>query len=117
MNESVHSIANNLGAITSLLFGLWALMRPRRVAAALWFELRGSRGRAEFRINFGGLLIGISAFVLWAQQPVIFNALGFLWLGGAAARLLVWFADQPTLDRTYLGFFLFELAHAGLLIW
>lgn len=117
MNESVHSILNNLGAITSLLFGLWALMRPRRVAGAVWCELRGSRGRAEFRIHFGGLMIGISSFVLWAQQPVIFKALGFLWLGAAVARILVWLADQPTLDRTYLGFFLFELVQAALLIW
>lgn len=107
----------NLATVTSLLFGLLALWRPRAMAHSLSFELRGSRGRAEFRIGFGGFMIGLAAYVLWVQHPMAFAALGFLWLGGAAGRVLVWMIDQPVLDRSYMMIFLFELAHAALLLW
>lgn len=117
MNVSLPLLLQNLAAVTSLLFGLLALLRPRRIANAVSFELRGARGRAEMRIGFGGFMIGLSAFVLWSQQPMSFAALGFLWLGGALARILVWLVDQPLLDRSYLLIFLFELGHAALLLW
>ena len=117
VSVSLQLLGQNLAAITSLLFGLLALLRPRRIANAVSFELRGARGRAELRIGFGGFMIGLSAFVLWSQHPVAFAALGCLWLGGAASRILVWVIDQPVLDRSYLLIFLYELAHAALLLW
>ncbi len=107
----------NLATVTSLLFGLLALWRPRGMAHSLNFELRGSRGRAEFRIGFGGFMIGLAAYVLWVQHPMAFAALGFLWLGGAIGRVIVWMIDQPVLDRSYMMIFLFELVHAALLLW
>lgn len=116
MNISLQLVGQNFAAVTSLLFGLLALLRPRRIANAVFFELRGARGRAELRIGFGGFMIGLAGFVLWSQHPMAFAALGFLWLGGAIARILVWFIDQPLLDRSYLLIFFFELAHAALLL-
>jgi hypothetical protein len=116
MSISLTLLAQNAGAVISLLFGLLALWRPRRIANTVSFELRGARGRAELRIGFGGFMIGIAAFVLWAQHPVAFAALGFLWLGGAASRILVWLIDQPVLDRSYALIFLFELGQAALLL-
>jgi hypothetical protein len=107
----------NLAAIVTLLFGLLALGRPRGVAHSLSMELRGLRGRAEFRIGFGGFMIGAAGFVLWAQHPLAFSVLGFLWLGGAVARILAWMIDQPVLERAYLKLFLFELTMATLLLW
>lgn len=116
MSLSLPMLAQNAAAVVSLLFGLLALWRPRRIATAVSFELRGARGRAEMRIGFGGFMIGVSAFVLWAQHPIAFAALGFLWLGGAGSRILVWLIDQPLLDRSYLLIFLFELGLAALLL-
>lgn len=117
MSVSLQLLGQNFAAVTSLLFGLLALARPRRIANAVSFELRGARGRAELRIGFGGFMIGLAGFVLWSQHPFAFMALGFLWLGGAVARVLVWLIDQPPLDRSYLLIFLFESIHAALLLW
>lgn len=116
MNPAITEFAHYLAAAVTLLFGLWALLRPRRVAAAVSFELRGARGRAEFRIGFGGFMIGIAAYVLWLGQPIAFKALGAMWLGGAVSRVLVWFADQPVIERSYLVVFVFELTQATLLL-
>lgn len=117
VNVSLQLLCQNLAAITSLLFGLLALWRPRRIANTVSFDLRGARGRAELRIGFGGFMIGLAGFVLWSQHPHAFMALGFLWLGGAVSRVLVWLIDQPVLDRSYLLIFVYELAHAALLLW
>ena len=117
MSVSLELLGQNLAAASSLLFGLFSLWRPRRLAHLLWFDLRGARGRAELRVGFGGFMIGLSAFVLWSQEPLAFMALGFLWLGGAASRILVWPIDQPLVDRSYLLFFIYEFAHAALLLW
>ena len=116
MNPAVVEFAHYLASAITVLFGLWCLLRPRRVASAVSFELRGARGRAEFRIGFGGFMIGIAAYALWAGEPLAFKALGAMWLGGAVARVLVWFADQPVLERSYLGVFVFELTQAALLL-
>lgn len=107
----------NLAAVITLLLGLLALWRPRGMAHSLGMELRGLRGRAEFRIGFGGFMIGGAGYVLWAQHPVAFSVLGFLWLGGALARILAWMIDQPVLERAYLKLFLLELTMATLLLW
>jgi len=117
MNLSLPLIGQNLAAAISLLFGLLAIWRPRGMAQAISFELRGARGRAEFRIGFGGFMIGLAAYVLMSQQPVAFIALGCLWLGGAVSRVLVWFVDQPVLDRSYVLILLFEYTQAALLLW
>jgi hypothetical protein len=116
MNVPLLELVQNAAAVTSLLFGLLALLRPRRIANAVSFELRGARGRAELRIGFGGFMLGLAGFVLWAQHPIAFAALGFLWLGGAISRILVWLVDQPVLDRSYMLIFLFELGHAAALL-
>ena len=107
---------NLLGVAITLLFGLWSLLRPESAAKAVGFSLHGRRGRAEFRIGFGGFLLGLTGYALYLRNDLVFAALGAMWFGGAAIRVVALFADRPPFNASYLAVFLFELAMGWLLI-
>lgn len=110
------SILNNFGAVATLLFGVACLIWPAPIAKAVCFELKGARGRAEFRIGFGGFFAGLVGYALWAQNRAVFAALGFMWLGAAITRLAVLPVDKPAFNRNYLIVLIYELTHAALLL-
>jgi hypothetical protein len=112
----VLTILHALGAAISLLFGVACALFPKRMAAGVFFSLKGSRGVAEFRVGFGGMVIGLAGYVLWKWQPVGFGALGALWLGAAVSRVLTFFKDRPEPAAKYWGILGFELAMAGMLM-
>lgn len=64
------TIALGVGAITFAIFGLWLLVRPRAMVAV---DIPADTGnaRAEIRAMYGGLELGIAAFLalaLWRPE-------------------------------------------------
>lgn len=99
-----------LGAAITLLLGLWSIWRPESMAKVLAFSLHGRSGRAEFRIGFGGCFVGLAGYALYLQNASVFAAIGAMWFGAAAIRLLALFIDRPPFNVSYLAVLLFELA-------
>jgi len=108
---------NLLGAAITLLLGFWSVWRPEPMAKALGFSLHGRRGRAEFRIGFGGCFLGLAGFALYVQNSNVFTAIGAMWFGAAAIRLLALLLDRPPFNISYLAVLLFELAIGAALIY
>jgi hypothetical protein len=102
-------------AIT-LVFGIWSFVQPKKSASTVFFSLESSRAIAEYRIGFGGMLIGICGWVIYAQEPAAFKAVGFIWLGAAVARAFAWFIDNPKPVAFYLAALVFELVMAACLL-
>lgn len=64
------SIALGIGAISFAVFGIWLMVRPRALAAV---DIAADTGnaRAEIRAMYGGLELGIAAFLalsLWRPE-------------------------------------------------
>jgi Domain of unknown function (DUF4345) len=97
-------------------FGLWSFLQPRKSAATVFFSLQSTRATAEYRVGFGGMLIGISLWVAYAQSSDAIKALGCIWLGAAVARILAFFMDQPQPIQFYWAAVIFELVMAGCLL-
>jgi len=107
---------NLLGAAITLLLGLWSLWRPESMAKMLGFSLHGRGGRAEFRIGFGGCFVGLAGYALYMQNSAVFVAMGAMWIGAAAIRVLALFIDRPPFNAGYVAVLVFELAMGWLLI-
>lgn len=108
---------NLLGAAITLLLGLWAIWHPERVAKTVGASLHGRRGRAEFRIAFGGLFVGLAGYALYLRDENVFMAMGAMWLGAAAVRLLALIVDRPEFNVSYLAVLMFEIAMGAALIY
>jgi hypothetical protein len=104
------------GFAITLAFGIWSFMQPKKSAATVFFSLESSRAVAEYRIGFGGMLVGICSWIAYSQEPAAFKALGFIWLGAAIARAVCWFIDQPKPITFYVGALVFELVMAACLL-
>jgi hypothetical protein len=105
-----------LAITVTLAFGIWSFIQPKKSAATVFFELPSSRAIAEYRIGFGGMLVGICGWIIYSQQPAAFKALGFIWLGAAVARGICLFVDKPEPRAFYLGALIFELVMAACLL-
>jgi hypothetical protein len=105
-----------IGAISLLGYGIGSLLMPHPIARLIAQQLTTPRGIAEFRIVNGGYFIGLSAFALLVNQPLVYAALGVGWLAAAGARVLALLLDRPKLEPIYLGLFMFEVAMGLFLI-
>jgi hypothetical protein len=93
--------------------GLAGLAMPGRVGLALQTDLATPRARAEYRVVYG-CFAGVGLFALAAGDPVVFKAVGALWLGGGVVRLLALALDRPTADWTWWAFLALELTLGSL---
>ena len=100
-------VAAFVGASITALLGLVALFKPAWIARMTSLEPLGRIGIAEIRATYGGLFLFIGCFALWCQEPVVFRALGWAWVGAAAGRSVSILLDG---DRSpaNLGGVLFE---------
>jgi len=77
---------NNTGAGLTFLFGLLAFVKPRAYAKIILFEPMKKGAITEIRSTYGGLIMGLSAYVLWSQSVTAFHTLAFGWFALAIAR-------------------------------
>jgi hypothetical protein len=101
-------------AIT-LAFGVFSFVAPKKSAASVFFNLDSSRAVAEYRIGFGGMLMGICGWIIYSNEPAAIKALGFIWLGAALARAVSFFIDHPKPKEYFIAALIFEIAMAGFL--
>jgi hypothetical protein len=108
--------AHWFGIAITLAFGVFSFVTPKKSAASVFFTLNSSRAIAEYRIGFGGMLIGICAWIIYSQDAAAIKALGFIWLGAAFARVACWFIDKPQPGNFYIAAVVFEVVMATCLL-
>jgi hypothetical protein len=92
--------------------GVLAVLMPERTARALATTFTSTRGRAEFRIANAGFA-GVGVWALIDGSRPAFIAVGALWLGAGAVRLLALALDAPRPDWTYWVYLVFEAGLAA----
>lgn len=102
-------ILNLAGVCITIFFGLWAVITPKQFAKILSLSPFKERGVTEIRTTYGGLMLGLSVYALIMQEELIFNCLGYGWLGAAVVR----FGAMTFLDNSFskknLSFVMIEL--------
>jgi hypothetical protein len=102
----------NLGRVSSaalMASGLAGVMMPGRVAAALELPAGTKRGIAEARAGLGGTYAALGGWALVSRDPTAQAAVGFTWLGAAAARLGALVLDRPRTDSAYWAYLAAEI--------
>jgi hypothetical protein len=87
--------------------GLAGIFVPQRIAPVMETALTSGRATAEFRI-LNGTFAALGIWALVAGRRDAFIAVGTIWLGAAAVRLLAFVMDRPRPDVTYWAFFALE---------
>lgn len=81
------ALMHQLGALLVLAVGIAGFVRPDLLAKRLEITAGGPSGLSELRAALGGVMAALALFCLWAQEPLVFAALGVAFLGAAAARV------------------------------
>lgn len=105
--EPLMSIQTGLDWIsvgTLLFYAIASAILPHFVARNLEHTLPSGRGVSEFRILHGGFFGGLALFALFANNPLVFQAMGFGWLGAALIRIPAYFPDRPTWNLSFAAF-------------
>lgn len=100
LNDVLHWIS--LGTI--LFYAIASLASPRFVARNLEHVLNTGRGVSEFRILHGGFYLGLGLFALYANHPLVYQALGWSWIGAGLIRIPAFLADHPTIPLSLIAF-------------
>jgi hypothetical protein len=102
----------NLGRVSSaalMLSGVAGVVAPERVASALQLTPASSRGIAETRAGLGGTYAALGGFALVSPRRTADAAVGAVWLGAAAARLLSLAIDRPRTDGAFWAYLAAEV--------
>jgi hypothetical protein len=81
--------------------GIAGVFIPDSVGEALELPPSTARGKAEVRAGLGGTFAALGGWALLDRSPAADYAVGFTWLGAAAARLASLRLDRPRTDATY----------------
>jgi hypothetical protein len=95
-----------LSAAALFASGVAGVVTPDSVGEALALPPTSGRGRAEVRAGLGGTFAALGGWALLDRSPAASSAVGYTWLGAAAARVGSLFVDRPRTDRAfwlYLG--------------
>lgn len=101
---ALNSVLRWISLGTILFYAIASLVRPRFVAHNLEHVLSTGRGVSEFRILHGGFYLGMALFALYANQPLVYQALGWGWIGAALIRIPAFPADRPNIPLTLIAF-------------
>lgn len=105
---SLNDVLHWIGALALLGYGIASAIQPHWIAGLLENGLLSGRGVSEFRVAHGGVFL-LALFALYVQDPLVFQLLGWGWLGAAALRVLAYLPDKPKLTADYLAFFAMEI--------
>ena len=106
---------NFAGALITILFGLWALIQPKKFSKMLSLVPYKKRGLTEIRTTYGGLMLGLSIFTAINQSKILYHCLGYGWLGAGIIRVVSMFLIDKSYSKKNLSFALIELIVSVLL--
>lgn len=89
---------------TFIFYATPSIIMPKFVAENLEHSLNTGRGVSEFRILHGGFILGLALFALYANHSIVFQALGWAWIGAGVIRIPAYFLDKPTIPLSLMGF-------------
>jgi hypothetical protein len=101
---TIYDVLHWVGAGALLVYAIVSIVRPKFVAQTLEHVLVSGRGISEFRIAHGGFFLGLSIFALYANNPLVYQALGWAWIGAALIRLFAYLPDRPTRNISLVSF-------------
>ncbi len=99
---------NLVGAVITALFGAWALVQPTQFSRSLSLTPYKAAGKTEIRATYGGWILGLSIYTLFFQNELLFNCLGYGWLGAGAVRTLAMFFLDKSFSKKQLIFVFIE---------
>ena len=91
---------NNIGAIITLFFGIWAFVQPTKFGKIISLNSYKNRGTTEIRATYGGLIMGLGSFALWSQTATAFHCLAIAWFATAIARSVGTILDKSFSSMT-----------------
>ncbi|MGC0417240.1 DUF4345 family protein [Embleya sp. AB8] len=103
----------NPGRVSSavlMVSGIAFVAMPEQAGAALDLAPSSSRGVTEIRAALGGTFAALGAWALVTPDPAVRRAVGAVWLGAAATRLVALRVDHPRTDRSFWGYLGLEIA-------
>lgn len=113
-----------VSALIYLGIGIWCIVDPVGTMADVGLVVEGANGAIEVRAMYGGLELGMAAFLLWcaiAEERVRTGVVAVtLSIGGLGlGRMLTWVALRPpdTLHPLLIPLELSSLVIGGLLLW
>lgn len=108
-------IVNILGAILTLLFGIWAMLKPIQFSKFISLTPYKNQGITEIRATYGGWISALAIFALYYQSNFAFHCLGFGWMGAAVTRIISLYIDNSYTSKN-LKFIIGEIAIGVLLL-
>jgi hypothetical protein len=100
---------NTLACLAIIVFGVYAIGKPRAAAQLAGLGPVSSKGVAEIRITFGMLSLALGAAPLLLNQGAAYQTVGITFLGAFVMRVIAIVLDRPALDRGYIISGIFEL--------
>jgi len=101
-----------IAAVASILFGVVALLMPKRTADAAFLKADTKEGEAEIRASWGGLFIGLGIAVLYLNTDDAYFVFGIAYAITALVRSGTWIRDRSLVNRTSAMIMGFEVISA-----
>jgi hypothetical protein len=93
-------------AAFDVLYGVYALSAPARAAAGVGIQLEAAGAHGEIRAIYGGMMVAmgvVTAGALVLDRPDWLVALGIVWCGLVAGRVVSVLAEGPARLTLVLG--------------
>ncbi|MGB7340972.1 MAG: DUF4345 family protein [Phototrophicaceae bacterium] len=105
-------ILKTVAAVASILFGIVALIIPKRTAEAAALKADTPEGQSEIRASWGGLFIGLGIAVLYLGSEDAYAVFGIAYAITALVRSATWALDRSLVNRTSAVIMGFEVISA-----
>ncbi|MGJ3238266.1 MAG: hypothetical protein ACFE0Q_06130 [Anaerolineae bacterium] len=101
-----------IAAGASILFGILALIMPKRTAKAAALQVDTPAGQAEIRASWGGLFIGLGIAVLYLGTDDAYFVFGIAYAITALVRAATWLHNRALITRASAIIMGFEIISA-----
>ena len=112
---NIEQVLNTLACLAVIVFGVYAIGKPRAAAQLAGLGAVSPKGIAEIRITFGMLSLALGAAPLLLSQQAAYQTVGIAFLGAFVMRVVAILLDRPRLDQGYVISGIFELV-VGLIL-
>lgn len=101
-----------IAAVASIIFGVVALIIPKRTAESAFLKADTAEGQAEIRASWGGIFIGLGIAVLYLNTDDAYFVFGIAYAITALVRSGTWLRDKSLINRNSAIIMGFEIISA-----